>query len=150
MAETAKPVQVVETGEEHSFTLNEDALTEILLQENVRDRTVVVISVAGAFRKGKSFLLDFFLRYMYSKVTGPAFNCAMDSLEVEFYFQYVHNKSASEWLGDENEPLTGFSWRGGSERDTTGILMWSDIFLHETPSGEKVCNYFSISINCCN
>uniref|UniRef100_A0A023EUV9 Putative guanylate-binding protein n=1 Tax=Aedes albopictus TaxID=7160 RepID=A0A023EUV9_AEDAL len=118
MAETAKPVQVVETGgEEHTFTLNEDALNEILLQDNVRDRTVVVISVAGAFRKGKSFLLDFFLRYMYSK--------------------YVHNRSASEWFGDENEPLTGFSWRGGSERDTTGILMWSDIFLHETPSGEK-------------
>jgi atlastin len=35
-------------------------------------------------------------------------------------------------MGDENEPLTGFSWRGGSERDTTGILMWSDIFLHNT------------------
>jgi hypothetical protein len=35
-------------------------------------------------------------------------------------------------MGDDKEPLTGFSWRGGSERDTTGILMWSDIFLHNT------------------
>lgn len=114
----AKPLQVVEAGEDHTFILNEDALTEILLQDSIKDRSVVVISVAGAFRKGKSFLLDFFLRFMYSK--------------------YVHHQSASEWLGDENEPLTGFSWRGGSERDTTGILMWSDIFLHDKPNGEKL------------
>ncbi|XP_055530377.1 atlastin [Wyeomyia smithii] len=114
----AKPVQVIEFLKDHTFVLNEDVLNGILLQENVRDRTVCVVSVAGAFRKGKSFLLDFFLRYMYSK--------------------YVHHQSASEWLGDENEPLTGFSWRGGSERDTTGILMWSDIFLHDKPNGEKL------------
>lgn len=41
-------------------------------------------------------------------------------------------------MGDENSPLTGFSWRGGSERDTTGILMWSDIFLHDYPNGDKI------------
>lgn len=34
--------------------------------------------------------------------------------------------------------MTGFSWRGGSERDTTGILMWSDIFLHDYPNGDKI------------
>lgn len=44
----------------------------------------------------------------------------------------------TDWIGDENEPLTGFSWRGGSERDTTGILMWSEIFLHDYPNGDKV------------
>uniref|UniRef100_T1H2D5 GB1/RHD3-type G domain-containing protein n=1 Tax=Megaselia scalaris TaxID=36166 RepID=T1H2D5_MEGSC len=37
----------------------------------------------------------------------------------------------TDWLGDEDKPLEGFSWRGGSERDTTGILMWSEIFLYE-------------------
>lgn len=34
-------------------------------------------------------------------------------------------------MGGDDEPLEGFSWRGGSERDTTGILMWSEIFLYE-------------------
>ena len=28
--------------------------------------------------------------------------------------------------------------RGGMERDTTGILMWDEIFLVETPSGREV------------
>lgn len=57
------------------------------------------------------------------------------------YQQYDYKNVApkgSDWLGDENEPLSGFSWRGGSERDTTGILMWSDIFLHDYANGEKV------------
>ena len=43
-----------------------------------------------------------------------------------------------EWMGDEEEPLVGFSWRGGFERDTTGILMWSQPFIATLPSGEQV------------
>lgn len=34
-------------------------------------------------------------------------------------------------------PLSGFSWRGGKERNTEGIVMWSDIFLHEA-NGEEI------------
>lgn len=41
-------------------------------------------------------------------------------------------------MGKENEPLSGFSWRGGSERDTTGILMWSDIFTWDFKNGDKI------------
>lgn len=110
-------LHIITTAEDHTFVLNDDALEEVLSRDEVKDRYVCVVSVAGAFRKGKSFLLDFFLRYMYSK--------------------YVKH-DVTDWLGDENEPLSGFSWRGGSERDTTGILMWSEIFLHDYPNGEKV------------
>lgn len=111
-------IPVVLSTEDHAFKLDEDALSNILLKKEIRDRNVVVVSVAGAFRKGKSFLLDFFLRYMYAK--------------------YVTSEGSKEWLGGDDEPLEGFSWRGGSERDTTGILMWSEPFLTELPSGEKV------------
>lgn len=67
-ADGGRPVQVVLAHPDHTFELDEDALSEILLHDDVKDRSVVVVSVAGAFRKGKSFLLDFFLRYMNNKV----------------------------------------------------------------------------------
>lgn len=63
------PVQIVTVCKEnHSFALDTEALARVLLAPQVRDKNVVVLSVAGAFRKGKSFLLDFMLRYMYRKV----------------------------------------------------------------------------------
>lgn len=34
--------------------------------------------------------------------------------------------------------MDGFSWRGGSERDTTGILMWSEVFKATLNNGEKI------------
>lgn len=66
--DVGRPVQIVQAHSDHTFELDEEALARILLQDDVKDRSVVVVSVAGAFRKGKSFLLDFFLRYMNSKV----------------------------------------------------------------------------------
>ncbi|KAL0868832.1 hypothetical protein ABMA27_007192 [Loxostege sticticalis] len=103
---------------EHRFVLAEDALSKLLLEDDVRDRAVIVVSVAGAFRKGKSFLLDFFLRYLD--------------------YTYNHGMDGGDWMGSEDEPLEGFSWRGGSERDTSGLLLWSQPFKATLPNGEKV------------
>ncbi|KAB0404124.1 hypothetical protein E2I00_008877, partial [Balaenoptera physalus] len=117
--ESAKPcpVQVVLVQkDQHAFELEEKALASILLQEHIRDLDVVVVSVAGAFRKGKSFFLDFMLRYLYFQKEG----------------------GRSNWLGDPEEPLTGFSWRGGSDPETTGIQIWSEVFTVEKPDGKKV------------
>lgn len=67
--QSAEPIQIVKVNEEaHTFRLSEEDLTRIILQDNVKNRDVVIVSVAGAFRKGKSFLLDFFLRYLYARV----------------------------------------------------------------------------------
>ncbi|XP_012873347.1 PREDICTED: atlastin-2 [Dipodomys ordii] len=108
------PVQIVLAHEDdHNFELDEEALEQILLQEHIRDLNIVVVSVAGAFRKGKSFLLDFMLRYMY-------------------------NKDSQSWIGGTNEPLTGFTWRGGCERETTGIQVWNEVFVIDRPNGTKV------------
>lgn len=63
----AEAVTIV-TAEDHSFELNEDVLNEILLRNDIKDKKVVVVSVAGAFRKGKSFLLNFMLRYLEAEV----------------------------------------------------------------------------------
>ncbi|XP_069709040.1 atlastin-2 isoform X2 [Phaenicophaeus curvirostris] len=109
-----RPIQIVLAHEDdHNFELDEAALEKILLQEHIKDLNIVVVSVAGAFRKGKSFLLDFMLRYMY-------------------------NRSSPCWIGGNTEPLTGFTWRGGCERETTGIQIWSEVFVIDKPNGTKV------------
>ena len=41
-------------------------------------------------------------------------------------------------MGDAEEPLTGFTWRGGCERETTGIQAWGQLFLVNQPDGSKV------------
>ena len=64
-----RPIEIIIPQEDHKFKLNVEALEDILCDDDVRDKPVVVLSVAGAFRKGKSFLLDFFLRYLGHKVS---------------------------------------------------------------------------------
>jgi len=113
-----QPLQIIEiSDEDHSFKLNEEALNKILSNDKVKDLPVCVVSVAGAFRRGKSFLLDFFLRYL-------------------------SREGDDNWMGDDAEdntkPLEGFHWRGGSERDTTGILIWSEVFTAHTRKGKQV------------
>ncbi|CAI6343620.1 unnamed protein product [Macrosiphum euphorbiae] len=115
-----KPVPIVLAEEDHQFVLDEEALESILLKDDIKDRNVVVVSVAGSYRKGKSFLMDFVLRYM--KAT---------------YHLNLINEDA-HWIGSDDKPLDGFSWRGGSDRDTTGILMWSEVFKATLDDGEKV------------
>ena len=51
------------------------------------------------------------------------------------------SRDEDDWMGDasdDNGPLEGFHWRGGSERDTTGILIWSEVFTAHTRKGKKV------------
>ena len=43
-----------------------------------------------------------------------------------------------DWMGDKDEPLSGFSWAYGSHRHTTGIIIWSDVFLYDAPNGDKI------------
>lgn len=106
-------VKIDDDSETHNFVLDEEALHTILNRDNIRDKPICIVSVAGAFRKGKSFLLNFMLRFL-------------------------QNGGKDDWLGEEDSELDGFHWRGGMERDTTGILMWDEVFLVETPDGREV------------
>lgn len=53
----------------YSFEFDEKVLEEILFDESVRDKKVVVVFVVGVFRKGKLFFLDFFLWYLDREVS---------------------------------------------------------------------------------
>ncbi|KAH6923572.1 hypothetical protein HPB50_002394 [Hyalomma asiaticum] len=96
-----------------SMELDEHGLARLLLDERVKDKPVVVLAVVGAFRKGKSFLLCFLL-------------------------QYLRSMGRTDWLSDPDAPLEGFEWRGGSDRHTTGILMWNEVFLVKNSEGDEL------------
>jgi len=67
------------------------------------------------------------------------FMCVPATFMVGVYVLYGYSTQGSpDWMGSEDEPLSGFSWRGGSERDTTGILLWSEVFITDLPNGEQV------------
>ena len=71
----------------------------------------------------KFILSKFHQNFQYSSISNPT--------KIPSHTQ--------SWMGDPNEPLSGFSWRSGTKRDTTGIIMWSDIFLHTLETtGEKI------------
>lgn len=116
----AGPVQIVRITEDHKFVLDEKNLKDILYHRRAQGKKVALVSIAGDFRKGKSFMLDFFLRYLRSK-------------------------DKKDWLGKENEPLKGFDWRGGAGRHTTGMLMWSEPFIVPMANGEEVNRSFCFS-----
>ena len=63
-----RAICILKTKDDHSFELDEEALESVLLQPEIKNKKVAVVCVAGAFRKGKSFLLNFFLRYLDGKV----------------------------------------------------------------------------------
>ena len=71
----------------------------------------MVIAFSGDIKTGKSFLLNYCLRYLYAKDT---------------------------WTDDEESPLEGFDWSNGPQITTTGLQMWSEPFIIDLPSSEKV------------
>ncbi|XP_037072065.1 atlastin-1-like [Pollicipes pollicipes] len=103
---------ILATGKDGTFCLNHKNLESILFPDDVLDKPVVVISVAGAFRKGKSFLLDMMLRYLEAP-------------------------DKTNWIDEKRCRGSGFPWQGGYRRHTTGILMWSKPIPVTLPSGEE-------------
>lgn len=69
-----RPICILKTKDDHSFELDAEALESVLLQPQVKDKKVAVVCVAGAFRKGKSFLLNFFIRYLDGEVCFYMYN----------------------------------------------------------------------------
>ncbi len=73
MAEFGNAVSIVtfsnEVDSSEKIVLQESRLSRILLHAEVAQRKVIAVSILGAFREGKSFLLGYILRYMYATVS---------------------------------------------------------------------------------
>ncbi|CAM9326299.1 unnamed protein product [Pylaiella littoralis] len=143
------PLQLVSTGnaeDDYSFALCEDNLDRVL-SKVPEGMEVSVVSVVGAFRTGKSFLLSFFLRYLNS---GSEDDTSEDWMTADGPSLREGNRnpqpatSGGQQKGEEGEgegegeTLRSFEWRGGVERMTTGIWMWSEPFVKRTEGGKEI------------
>lgn len=64
----AHAVQIIRPTNNHSFELQLEEINRIFQADDIKDRDIVVISIVGAKRTGKSFLLNILLDYLYAKV----------------------------------------------------------------------------------
>ena len=96
----------------------------------------------GASRCGKSFFLNFVIRYLESlKEKDDVFDFVNEVWEPSFPKWMVRNGNYIEgYETDEMQLMTrGFSVRGGDTRNTTGILFWNHPFLVTKKNGDTVC-----------
>mmetsp|Transcript_18384 Transcript_18384/g.44277 ORF Transcript_18384/g.44277 Transcript_18384/m.44277 type:complete len:684 (-) Transcript_18384:199-2250(-) len=125
--------QIVSIGTEddsYAFTFHEDEMNAILSKVPPGWK-VCVVSVVGAFRTGKSFLLSWFLRYLEAHCLrrGGARTDSDGNGDGKKWFERVQTLNQHEG---------SFDWRGGKERNTTGMWMWSDPYFLPRSKGDDV------------
>jgi len=68
------PINVLNVTDKNEFIANINGINQIFNNPKLTDRQVVAVSIVGIFRKGKSFLLNYFLRYLYGNVSSFHFS----------------------------------------------------------------------------
>eukprot|EP01041_Mallomonas_annulata_P010603 gene10603-22138_t len=145
------PLQIIsiETGDEsgtNGFILNEKNL-DIIIGKIPPNTKVALLSMVGAFRTGKSFMLNLFLRYLRH---GSSSDLSESWLRADG--ESISEGNSNDWVRvpsneKEQESAEGielpssdsasFKWRGGVERQTTGVWMWSEPFIRKMPNQDK-------------
>ena len=115
-------------SETNTIACDRAALDEIGVNlKALGDVKISIVSIMGAYRTGKSFLLDLFLRYLRHMESNGS---SSDNNEVE-------PSAIPAWLMTEGAQVTegrveegkGFQWRGGMEKCTQGVWIWSHPFV---------------------
>ncbi|CAG7689185.1 unnamed protein product, partial [Allacma fusca] len=87
---------------EKSFEINFTNFSSVL--DKVPDLPIVIISLNGCMREGKSYIHSYFMRYL-------------------------KNEGRPHWFESVLADNEMFSWRSGSTRETVGINIWSEPFI---------------------
>jgi len=134
--------QIVSIGtqdDSYAFTFHEEELNAILSKVPPGWK-VCVVSVVGAFRTGKSFLLSWFLRYLEEHCVQRKAKRSSSSTS-DLSDTSDNNNEDKKWferVQTLNQHEGSFDWRGGKERNTTCMWMWSDPYFLKRSSGDEV------------
>lgn len=63
-----RPIQIVSFANHKLILQDLNNVRKIFEADKLKDRDLVVVSISGALRQGKSFLLNFFLKYLNARV----------------------------------------------------------------------------------
>ena len=64
-----KALSILRFSNNNKIIVDYDELEKIFGRSEIQDRKVVILSLIGAFRGGKSFFLDYCLRFLYANVS---------------------------------------------------------------------------------
>jgi len=128
-----RPLQIVKLNmEERKVEVNEDALAHLEARlRTVGTQKVAIVSVMGAFRTGKSFLLDLFLRFLRYDDSSIEDNVPVPPRggTEDFPVPRWMTAAGSVVDGATNNSCSGFRFKGGMDACTEGIWVWSEPFL---------------------
>lgn len=130
-----------ETGEGEAETANDfilnEANIEAIISKIPSGSKVAVLSIVGAFRTGKSFLLNFILRFLRHGKYGELSEDWMTA-EGGDMLDGNGNEIINNTL-DSTDLKGSFVWKGGQKRQTTGMWMWSEPFMKQCEqTGEEI------------
>ena len=84
-----QPLQIISFDKDSKLTFDKAKLESILNSDDeIKDLSVVILAVVGAFREGKSFLLSWMIRYLES----DNFHVSLDEKLIYFcpYLIYLY------------------------------------------------------------
>ena len=81
------PVNIVKTKSDGKLVLSEEELRKIVCSDGVKDLEVAVVAIAGAYRTGKSFLMNLLAGYLqlYQEGEVPVNHVALNAINVRLY-----------------------------------------------------------------
>ncbi|VDD87896.1 unnamed protein product [Enterobius vermicularis] len=109
-------INILKKNEHGFWELNDDAVENILLSEEVKDERVAVLGIAGPKCTGKSYYLEILLQYL--KATKK-------------------DRRNDEWF-QPTDFSSKFGYKKELKREMSGIWMWSKPFLLKDWEGEAV------------